>query len=123
MNTVQNPEQSNFFQRNLLSNIFSTRLYLKKCVGRKGKGLGAPHSLPPCLLLPSKQQQDQKPQIKRTFFKEFHCQNIFFLQAMPQKVCGEKGKRPRCSTFPNTMSEFTIKGAAGSSEEQSENPR
>ena len=61
-------------------------------MGRKGKGLGAPHSLPPCLLSPSKQQQDRKPQIKQTFFKEFHCQNIFSSKLCLKKCVRRKGK-------------------------------
>ena len=39
-----------FFEEFHYQNIFSSKLCLKKCVGRKGKGLGAPHFLPPCLL-------------------------------------------------------------------------
>ena len=50
---------------------------------------------------------ESKPKIKQTFFWRISLPKHFFLQAMPQKVCGEKGKRPRCSTFPTTMSAFS----------------
>ena len=46
------------------------------------------------------------PQIKQTFLKEFIFKD-FFLQAMSQKVCREKVKRPYLSTFPTIMSAFS----------------
>ena len=54
-----------------------------------------------------------KPRANKLFSKKFIVKH-FFHQAIPQKVCGEKGKRPRCSTFPTTMSAFTIQAKSGS---------